>query len=223
MNHIKEIKTAVVFGASGLVGREIVSQLIAGTDFDKIVAVVRKNWDLTNDKLEQLLVNDFNRLEDKAQHLKAQAYFCCVGTTIKTAGSKENFLKVDLEIPAKIAKLAEYLSVPVLVVISSVGADASSSNFYLRTKGEMERSVREIYKGKLKIVRPSLLMGKREEFRFGEKLSVAVMKSLGWMFAGPLKKYRGIYAEDVARVMVKISHFKSEKMIFESDELQNLK
>jgi hypothetical protein len=83
----------------------------------------------------------------------------------------------------------------------------------------MEKSVKEIYSGKLRIVRPSLLMGKRDEFRFGEKASVGFMKAFGWIFAGPLRKYRGIYARDVARVMIKISLFRSDKVIFQSDEL----
>ena len=87
----------------------------------------------------------------------------------------------------------------------------------------MEKAVREAYSGKLKFVRPSLLMGSREEFRFGEKIASGFMKTFGWLFAGPLKKYRGIYARDVARAMIKISHFKSGKTVYESNELQELK
>jgi uncharacterized protein YbjT (DUF2867 family) len=159
---------------------------------------------------------------DLRDKLKAEVFFCSVGTTIKTAGSKEEFARVDLEIPKKIAQLAEALSIPSLVAISSIGADANSSNFYLRTKGEMEKTVREIYHGNLKFVRPSLLMGNRNEFRFGEKVSVAFMKGFGWLFAGPFKKYRGIYARDVAHVMIKISDQPADKLIYESDELQKL-
>jgi len=216
-------KCAVVFGATGLVGKELVNELCAGSDFEKITAVTRKKLSISDPKLEQVQIDDFSKLIDLKDKLKAGVYFCCIGTTIKTAGSEEAFAKVDLDIPKKIAHLAETLSIPSLVVISSIGADAASSNFYLRTKGEMEKSVREIYSGKLRIVRPSLLMGNRDEFRFAEKVSVGFMKTFGWMFAGPLKKYRGIYARDVARAMIKISHFKSGKTVYESNELLELK
>jgi len=218
-NQTNTKKTAVVFGSTGLVGKELLSQLISGSDYEKVVTVVRSKLSNTDPNVEQVQIDNFERLVDLKDKLKAQAYFCCIGTTIKTAGSKEAYAKVDLDIPKRIAQLAEALSIPSLVVISSIGADSASSNFYLRTKGEMEKSVKEIYSGKLRIVRPSLLMGKRDEFRFGEKASVGFMKAFGWIFAGPLRKYRGIYARDVARVMIKISLFRSDKVIFQSDEL----
>ena len=216
-------KCAVVFGATGLVGKALLTELLAGNDFEKVTAVSRKKLSISDPKLEQVQIDDFSRLLEVKDKLKPGLFFCCIGTTIKTAGSKEAFTKIDREIPVKIAHLAEALSAPSLVVISSIGASADSSNFYLRTKGEMEKAVREAYSGKLKFVRPSLLMGSREEFRFGEKIASGFMKTFGWLFAGPLKKYRGIYARDVARAMIKISHFKSGKTVYESNELQDLK
>ena len=215
-------KSAVVFGATGLVGKELINALLENNDFESITAVVRKQLVLTDSKLKQIKLPDFSKLMDLRDRLKAGVFFCCVGTTIKTAGSKEEFARVDLEIPKNIARLAEALSITSLVAISSIGADANSSNFYLRTKGEMEKAVREIYHGNLKFVRPSLLMGNRDEFRFGEKVSVAFMKGFGWLFAGPIKKYRGIYARDVAHAMIKISDQTADKMIYESNELQEL-
>jgi len=218
----KTVKSAVVFGATGLVGKELVKALLENKDFENVTAVVRKQLAFTDPRLKQIKLSDFSKLMDLRDKLKAGLFFCCIGTTIKTAGSKEEFAKVDLEIPKSIARLAETLSVPSLVVISSIGADAVSSNFYLKTKGEMEKAVREIYHGNLKFVRPSLLMGNRDEFRFGEKVSAAFMKGFGWLFAGPFKKYKGIYAGDVAFAMIKISDLPQEKLIFESDELQGL-
>jgi uncharacterized protein YbjT (DUF2867 family) len=218
----KTVKSAVVFGATGLVGKELIMALLENKDFGNVTAVVRKQSILTDPRLKQIKLSDFSKLMDLRDKLKAGIFFCCVGTTIKTAGSKEEFARVDLEIPKEIARLAESLAIPSLVAISSIGADVGSSNFYLRTKGEMEKAVREIYHGNLKFVRPSLLMGNRDEFRFGEKVSAAFMKGFGWLFAGPLKKYKGIYASDVARAMIKISDLSSEKMIYESDELQRL-
>ena len=137
--------------------------------------------------------------------LNASVYFCCIGTTIKTAGSKAAFIQVDLDIPVQIAQLAQALAIPYLVVISSVGANALARNFYLQTKGKMENAVRKAYTGNLHFMHPSLLMGNRDEFRTGEKMASGFMKAFGWLFIGPLKKYRGINARDVAIAMIKIA------------------
>ena len=215
-------KRAVVFGSTGLVGKELLNELLGNDEFDKVISLARKDLTVSNPRLEQVRITDFSQLMNLKDKLNATIFFCCIGTTIKIAGSKEAFRQVDLFIPQEIAKLAELLSVPSLVIISSIGASYTSSNFYLRTKGEMEKTVRELYSGNLKIVRPSLLMGQRDEFRFGEKASVGFMKVFGWVFAGPLKKYKGIYAHDVARAMIKIAKLPSEKVIYESDELQDI-
>jgi uncharacterized protein YbjT (DUF2867 family) len=216
----ERLKSAVVFGATGLVGKELIKALLENKDFENVTAVARKQLVLTDPRLKQIKLSDFSKLMDLKDKLKAGIFFCCIGTTIKTAGSKEEFARVDLEIPKNIARLAELLSIPSLVAISSIGADAGSSNFYLKTKGEMEKAVREVYHGNLKFVRPSLLMGDRDEFRFGEKISMAFMKGFGWLFTGPLKKYKGIYVHDVALAMIKISDLPSDKLIYDSDELQ---
>ena len=215
-------KTAVIFGASGLVGNELCKLLSEDNEFDEIKTVVRTRLDFFSDKIKQIILSDFSKLNDHRDTLKGDVFFCCIGTTIKKAGSPVSFLKVDLDIPVAVAELAETLAIPSLVVVSSLGADEKSSNFYLKTKGKMETKVKEAYHGKLKFVRPSLLMGNRKEFRFGEKIAVIFMKIFGWIFAGPLARYRGIKAADVARSMIKISGFSSGKMIYESDELARL-
>lgn len=212
-------KTAVVFGATGLVGNDLINALLVNNSFSRIYAVARKPLRTSHPKLEQVILENFSGLMDLREKLKADVFFCCIGTTIKKAGSQESFTRVDLDIPVKIAALAQSLSIPSLVVISSLGADPDSSNFYLRTKGKMENDVRQIYKGNLKFVRPSLLMGKRSEFRFGERIAVGFMRSFGWMFAGRLRKYKGINSGDVAEAMIKISDSSPEKLVYESDEL----
>lgn len=212
-------KTAIIFGATGLVGNELLHILIDSNEFDKIIAVSRKELPLSNPKLETVLLSDFSDLLQIKEKLKADSFFCCIGTTIKKAGSKEVFRRVEYIIPEQIAQLAEELSIPNLVIISSIGANPDTLNFYLKTKGEMERRTKEIYKGNLKIVRPSLLMGNRKEFRFGEKAAIIFMKAFGWMMFGPLKKYRGIKARDVAKAMLVLSHSENSNIIFESGEL----
>jgi uncharacterized protein YbjT (DUF2867 family) len=212
-------KTAVVFGATGLVGKELVKALLDNNLYGKIVIVARKTLPIVDQKLEQLLLDDFSDLMNFHNRLKANEYFCCIGTTIKTAGSQEAFRKVDFEIPLQVAKLAQDLRIQNLVIISSIGADAKTGNFYLRTKGEMEHAVKEAYKGNLKIVRPSLLIGDRQEFRFGERAAVFMMKLFGWLFVGPLKKFRGIRARAVANAMIHVTQLPVEKIFVESNEL----
>jgi len=215
-------RTAVVFGPTGLVGKELVNELLVDDSYNEVITVSRKTLTLSDPKLKQIVLPDFSRLMQYRDKLDAIAYFCCIGTTIKTAGSKEEFRKVDLDIPKQIAQLAEILSINYLVVISSLGANIYSTNFYLRTKGEMEKSVRHAYSGNLKFVRPSLLMGKREESRLGEILAVIFMKVLGWTFIGPLRKYKGITANNVAKAMIRLSMHPADKMVYESDALQEM-
>jgi GrpB-like predicted nucleotidyltransferase (UPF0157 family)/uncharacterized protein YbjT (DUF2867 family) len=222
MMNTRTLKTAVVFGSTGLVGGELVRELLAQDGFSKVTAVARRDLPVSDPRLEICRLSDYSQLMALKDRLNADIYFCCIGTTIKIAGTKEKFREVDLEIPKRIAQLAESFSVPNLVLISSIGASGQSSNFYLRTKGEMEKSVREIYSGNLKIIRPSLLMGNREEFRFGEKVSVVFMNIFGWLFAGPLKKYKGIKARDVAKAMIRTAQFPADKIVFDSGELHDI-
>jgi uncharacterized protein YbjT (DUF2867 family) len=215
-------KTAVVFGATGLVGKELVSELLLNSAYEKITAVVRKKMPVPDPKFNQVVISDFSEIKQQADKLQATDYFCCIGTTIRTAGSQEAFRKVDFDIPLQIAGLAQELSVSCLVVISSIGAKSDTSNFYLRTKGEMEQSVRNVYNGNLKIVRPSLLMGNRQEFRRAERISIWMMKLINPLLIGPAKKYRGIDVTVVAKAMIKATLLPVGKVFIESDELHDL-
>ena len=132
-----EVKTAVVFGATGLVGSEVVKELLNRPEYTKVIAVVRKPFSLSHPFLEFFIVSDFSNLSETAPNLYADDYYCCIGTTIKAAGSKANFRRVDFNIPEQIALLAQKLAVPYMAVVSSIGASIKSSNFYLQTKGAM--------------------------------------------------------------------------------------
>lgn len=215
-------QTAVVFGATGLVGKELVFELLGDSQFLKVITVGRRPLPMSNPKLEQLIVKNYDDLLNYTNQLIADVYFCCIGTTIKKAGTQEAFKKVDLDIPAKIASLAQALKVPVLVVISSVGANNKSSNFYLRTKGEMEQHILSTYKGNVKFMRPSLLLGHRSEFRLGERIAQIMAKITSFLMIGPLAKYRGIYSWDVARGMIKAMELPPDITVIESDEIQRL-
>jgi len=212
-------RSAVIFGASGLVGNELMRELQLNDSYEKITALVRKELDIHHSKLNQIILNDYSNLPDHSRNLTATDYFCCIGTTIRTAGTKEAFRRVDYEIPVQIADLAQKLMIPNLVIISSIGADAGSRNFYLRTKGDMEDTVSITYKGNLKFVRPSLLIGNRKEHRAGEKAGIIFMKTFSWMFKGPLKKYRGIHPRTVAKAMIRATSLPQNKTFLEGDDL----
>lgn len=215
-------KTAVVFGATGLTGKELVFELLEDSRFDKVKAVTRKSLPLSHTKLETIITPDFSMLHQQQSQLNADVFFCCIGTTIKQAGSQSAFLKTDFDIPVSIAKIAEVLAIPSLVVISSLGADPSSSNFYLQTKGKMEQDVASSYHGNLKFVRPSLLLGSRSEFRLGEKIAMSLFPVIGVFMIGPLQKYKAIHSWDVARGMINASALPKESVIVESDALKTL-
>ncbi len=194
-------KTAIVAGATGLVGEQLLIQLLADPQYTKVIAVVRKPLRNTHEKLEQILAN-FEQLPAALMGITADHGYCCLGTTIKTAGSKEKQVIVDHDYVVMFAKACHSVGVTRFAVVSSIGANLNSSNFYLRTKGEMERDLRQIPFTGTCIVQPSLLIGDRKEFRTGEKTASAIMRILDPLLIGSLKKYRGVNASNVARVMI---------------------
>lgn len=215
-------QTAIVFGATGLVGKELVFELLEDNRFLKVRTVARHPLPLSHAKLDQLIIPDFKDIDNYAGQLAANVYFCCIGATIKKAGTQEAFKKVDLDIPVKIASLAASLDVPNLLIVSSIGASAKSSNFYLRTKGQMEQQVQAVYKGNLKFMQPSLLLGRRSEFRMGERVAQMLARIAGVFMIGPLAKYKGIHSWDVARGMIKAMELPVDIVVIESHEIQRL-
>lgn len=210
--------SATVFGATGLVGKQLVEQLAENDAYDKVLVANRREIDYENDKITSMVI-DFNCLEDYASLFEVNHLFICLGTTIKKAGSKENFKKVDLELPKEISKLSAKHSVDKVLMISSIGANAKSSNFYTKTKGEAEEVLKEILGDKAFIVRPSMLLGDRKEFRFGEEVGKVIVKALSFLIP---KKYKGIYDYEVARAMIKIAQSQTNQQVFESDELNKI-
>ncbi len=212
-------KTAVLFGATGLTGNLVLGILAKDERYEKIRVFTRAELSVNSDKIE-VIVTDLENLDSLADNIKGHDLFCCLGTTIKKAGSKENFRKVDLEFPVKIAEIASKNKVPNFILISSIGADPQSSNFYLKTKGEAEEAIQKSGFKKLVILRPSMLLGKRKEFRLLEEAGKLVMLPLKFILKGRLRKYRAIDAERVAKAMVKFANITTSKKIFESHEIE---
>ena len=212
-------KTAIISGATGLIGSELLKQLLQDSYYNKVIAVVRRPLDIENEKLVQKVI-DFEELTSALKDIKADHGYCCLGTTIKTAGSKERQFRIDHDYVVMFAEACINAGVNRFSVISSIGSDKNSRNFYLRTKGQMEEGVKKNAFEGLFILRPSFLLGKRKEFRFGEKIGkVFISVSQPFMF-GRLRKYRGIKASEVAKGMIRM--LKSElkgTMIIESDRI----
>jgi len=215
-------KTAILLGASGLVGNEVLQQLLSDPEFSSVKSFTRKQLSIEHPKLQQHIIN-FNVIENYEGLITGDVLFYCLGTTIKIAGSKEAFKEVDYVYPLKFAKIAKSNGIRKFILISSLGADKNSSNFYLKTKGDIENALQQLELKSLIIFQPSMLLGHRKEFRLAESIGKAIMKALGFLFIGGLKKYKGIEATVVANAMIKLS--KSELpgiTIFDSDKLQEI-
>ncbi len=218
----KNNKTAILLGASGLVGGLLLDILLDCGIYKQVVIFVRKPLDKEHPRLIQHTIN-FDKRETYEHLVKGDDLFCCLGTTIKKAGSQAAFRKVDYEYPLNFAEIAKNRGIKQYLIITAIGANAKSSVFYTRTKGECEDAISKLDLNSLKIFRPSLLLGNRDEFRLGEKLSTYGMKILSIFMIGKWKKYQPIEAWLVAKAMMLESQHPSVGItIYESDKIHIL-
>ena len=215
-------RSAVVFGATGLIGESLVRQLCEQEDYLLVTAIGRQALDFKHEKLEQKIHSLDELTESDIQF--AHDVFCCLGTTMKKAGSREQFEKVDFEYPMSIASLAKNQGVEHFIVISAMGANEKAIAYYSRVKGMLETELVKLEFPRLSIIRPSLLTGNRSEFRLGEKVGEKVLKVFNPLLIGGLRKYRSIEASQVATAMIVIalSEDKSPVKIYKSNELAAL-
>lgn len=215
-------KTAIIIGASGLVGNEVLKLLLTDDRFNKVNVFVRKPLPVNHPKLEQHVI-DFDLIYKSTDLVKGDVLFCCLGTTIKTAGSKDEFKKVDYSYPLAFAKIAKQNEVKKFLIISSIGANNTSSNFYLKVKGDIEKELEKLKFESLIIARPSMLLGDRKEFRLGESTGKMVMKLISILFIGKLKKYKAVEARTVAKAMIELSESDLAGVsVIQSDKLMEM-
>ncbi len=197
-------KTALIAGASGLVGSFCLRLLLQSDRYFKVISIGRTALPMQHPKLEQVLV-DFDNLAAHKYSLIADDIFCCLGTTIKKAGSKDNFFKVDYSYVVNLATLTAKSFASQFLVVSALGASAGSPIFYSRVKGQMENAIKPMPFLAVLIFQPSLLLGPRQEKRLGEKIAGFAMRALNFAFIGPLRKYRPVTAEEVAQAMLYVA------------------
>lgn len=211
-------RKALILGVTGQMGGYCLKALCDNPNYSEVTAIVRKPILTTHRKLK-VVTSNFDNLQNDLSNIEAHDVFCCLGTTIKKAGSQEAFRKIDHSLVVAVAELMRKQGSEQFLVISAMGADSNSKVFYNRTKGEMEDTLKGIGYPCIRIIRPSLLLGKRDEFRFGEKLGVLLTPFLKPFLIGSLKKYAPVEAESVAHFMVKIAQEEpsSGVHVYESD------
>jgi uncharacterized protein YbjT (DUF2867 family) len=210
------MKSAVVVGASGLIGSSLVKMLLEAGQYGEVHILTRKKIDLVHKKLVQHVI-DFDRLAEQSFNFKAEDAFCTLGTTIAKAGSKIAFSKVDHDYVISFAKMAKSIGTTGFYVVSSMGANQSSSVFYSKVKGQVEEDLKLIGFPRLGIFRPSLLLGPRLEKRAGEKFAGWMMSAFDFMI--PLK-YKAIHVDKVAKKMIAVAIQPGNGVfVLESDKL----
>ncbi len=199
------LRSAVVLGGTGLVGGRLLRLLAADAECERVVALGRRASGVTGGGAAKVkdVTADLGDPATYREHLDVDCVFCALGTTIKKAGSEEAFRKVDFEYPLAVAREAAAIGARRYVLVSAVGADARSGIFYNRVKGELEDALRALpFARGVRVLHPSILLGDRKESRPGEQVAAVFMRATAPLFAGGLKKYRAVDADDVARAMV---------------------
>lgn len=192
-------KTAIILGATGLIGGHLVHKLASDSTYKKVEVWVRRpnqNW--PEGVTERII--DFDEIQNEA--MSADEIFCCLGTTIRTAGSKEAFEKVDYLYPLKAAEVAKKSGVNTYAIVTAMGSDKNSSIFYNKVKGKVESALQDINFQSLGIFRPSMLLGDRPEYRFGEQMGKVFMKIFNFLIPA---KYKAIPSERVAQAMLQFA------------------
>ncbi|SDR80675.1 NAD(P)H-binding protein [Opitutus sp. GAS368] len=215
--------TALMAGASGLVGGLLLEQLLAAAEYDRVIAIGRRPLAVAHPKLVPVTA-DFGSLDQVTADLRCADAFCCLGTTLKAAGSREAFRAVDHAAVLAFAWAAQRAGAQRFFVVSALGADAKSRFFYNQVKGETEEALEVLGFSTLAIFRPGLLLGRRARPRTGERVMAAVLWLAEPLLFGRLRKYRAIEAGVVARAMLRCSFGRPGQgvLVFPSDEIQDL-
>lgn len=212
---------AILIGASGLIGQHLLQELLGDDSVESVKLIGRRPIGLSHPKLSEAIIDFENEAAYRDAISDADTLFCCVGTTQKKVkGDQAAYRKVDYDIPVRAARYAAAKGFQRYLLVSSVGADSKSSNFYLRLKGEVEAAIAAQAIPSVYFMRPSILLGARAESRIGENIGKAVMQAFSFLLMGGMKRYKPIHARDVAKAMLKAAKESKEgRMVWEYGEM----
>ena len=215
------MKTAIIFGSSGLIGNELFKTILLNNSYSKIKIFVRTIPKVNNPKVE-IIKTDFRNLEKYKDKINGDDCYFCIGTTKKDTPDKDEYRRIEYDLPIRIASIAKANSINSFFYVSSIGANPNASSNYLKNKGQVEEEIKNLNFPKLAIIRPSLLVGNRKTFRLGEIIFTPIMNTLTFFAFGSLKKYKPIKIENVVKAILYIAKNEIHKTIFESDELKKI-
>lgn len=215
-------KKAILIGATGLIGTDLLQKLLDSSSYTEVLVIARKNMNNNNPKLKQLII-DFDELQEHTNEIIGDDVFCCLGTTVKKTPDLKIYKKIDYQYPLDVAEIAFKNGAKNYHLISSMGANAKSKLFYIRTKGEIEKDLQNIAFQSLHIYRPSLLDGHRKEERSAENIMIKLMRMVNPILLGPFRKYRSIKIEKVAAAMLNQANKNLKGVhIYASNEIEKL-
>lgn len=192
---------ALVLGSTGLIGNETLHLLLNNNKYEVLYAISRRELDIENEKLVNIIA-DFDTIDTKLKDVHIDHFYCCIGSTKSKTPIKADYYKIDLEYPEKVATILFQNGCNTICLVSSIGADTASNNFYLRLKGDVENVITNIGFESTHIFRPSLLLGARRDFRLLERIGQVIYPIVDTLFVGKLKDYKGIKASIVASAMI---------------------
>ena len=214
------MKTAILFGASGLIGSHLLELLLNNKEYSKVKIFSRKSIKKNHPKLDIYNI-DFKELDYHKDKITGDDLFFCIGTTKKQTPNKLDYIDIELRLPITIAQISKVNKIKSFTYISSGGANAKSKNLYLQNKGKAENEIVKLSFDFTAIIQPSLLLGKRSEFRIGERIAQFMFKKLSFIFIRKLRPFKAIPALIVARAIIKIINRQEKGVYFTSDKLED--
>lgn len=214
-------KTAIILGATGLTGSLLLKKLLEDNRYDQIKVFSRKSIGVNHTKLREF-IGDILDLGAFEKDFIGDEVYCCIGTTAKKTPDKDLYRRIDFGIPVQAARLCKKNKINTFIVMSSLGANPKSNVFYNKTKGKMEESVLKENILNIYVLRPSIIIGNRNENRLGEDIGKKLMSAFQFLMIGNFKKYRPIEADNIAKAMIILANSKPDVQIIESDKIEEL-